>query len=100
MKKAASITFAFLFLAGLIPFVSSLENGQVGVLYVGDPFRSPAFAYMKSDPLFSITFVVASVRNFGGFEADEVHRAVRLYMPRSSRDLIAGFDGIILAEAN
>jgi uncharacterized membrane protein len=52
-----------------------------------------------SDPLFSLTFVSASLRGFGGWEIDDVQRAVRMYMPRTYSNL-EEFDVIVLSNAN
>ena len=62
---------------------------------------------MRSDPLFSLNFVQATLRDWAGWgpvqmAADEtqVYRIIRLYMPRSHSDLTSRFDVIILANAN
>ena len=83
-----------------VPFTSALEDGRIGVLYVGCIARSPPFRNMKSDPLFSIGFVQATLRDWAGMSEDEVHRRVRLYMPRTYGDLTEGYDVIVLANAN
>jgi len=62
---------------------------------------------MRSDPLFSISFVQATLRDWGAWgpiqqaeSEPQVHRMVRLYMPRSYRDMTSRFDVIVLANAN
>jgi uncharacterized membrane protein len=98
---------AVLVLVAGLPAVSSLEDGRIGVLYVGCMARSTPFWWMRSDPLFSINFVQATLRDWSGagptqVAKDESHvlRMVRLYMPRSVSDLAARFDVIIMANAN
>ncbi len=62
---------------------------------------------MRSDPLFSISFVQATLRDWAGWgptqqatSEPQVYRMVRLYMPRSHSDLTERFDVIVLANAN
>ncbi len=85
-----------------------LEDGRIGVLYIGCITRSPPFWYMRSDPMFSINFVLATLRtgwaSRGFIQQAEtesaVARMVRLYMPRTYKDLTSRFDVIILCNAN
>ncbi len=78
----------------------ALEDRRIGVLYVSDPIRSPAFTFMRAEPIFSLTFVAASLRGFGGWDLDDVHRAIRLYFPRMYQDLTSRFDVVVLDNAN
>jgi hypothetical protein len=61
---------------------------------------------MRSDPLYSINFVQATLRDWAGWgpiqqaEEGEAARMVRLYMPRSESHLTSLYDVIILANAN
>lgn len=77
-----------------------LEDGRVGLLYVSDPIRVPIVKFLRTDPLFSINLVAASLRGFGGWELPDVQRAVRLYMPRNYDALLSNFDVIVLDNAN
>ncbi|MBU7004866.1 MAG: hypothetical protein HXS50_04815 [Theionarchaea archaeon] len=63
---------------------------------------------MRSDPLFSISLVQASLRS-GDFPLNIIHdaqkvevvpRLLRLYMPRSYSDLVSRFDVIVFNNAN
>jgi len=87
-----------------VHLVSGLEDGRIGVLYVGDLVRSPPFNMMKSDPLFVMQYVPASLRGDwaaqAGLTLDDVHRMIRLYIPRTYGDLKSRFDVIVLANAN
>ncbi len=78
----------------------ALEDGRIGVLYVGCIARSPPFNFMRSDPLFSMSFVIATLRDWASMEMEEVYRRVRLYMPRTYQDLVSNFDVVVLANAN
>ncbi len=94
-------------LFGQAPDCAALEDGRIGVLYVGCIARSRPFWEMRNDPLFSLTFVQATLRDWAGWgpiqQAEgesQVYRIVRLYMPRSYRDLCSRFDVIVLSNAN
>lgn len=91
----------------LVGPAACLPDGRIGILYVGCIARSPPFWEMRSDPLFSISFVQATLRDWGAWgpiqqatSEPQVHRMVRLYMPRSFRDMTSKFDVIVLANAN
>jgi len=99
--RGISVAIAILgLLLWRIPGATGLEDGRIGVLYVGCIARSPPFNFMRSDPLFSMGFVIATLRDWAGMAESEVHRRVRLYMPRTYRDLVSNFDVIVLANAN
>ena len=61
---------------------------------------------MRSDPLFRITFVQATIRDFMLFgpmpapTLSDLYRLIRLYMPRTLDDLAANYDVIVFFEAN
>ena len=78
----------------------ALDDGRIGVLYISDPMRAPGFNFMRTEPIFSLTFVTASLRGFGGWEIEDVRRAIRLYLPRNYQDIISRFDVIVLDNAN
>jgi hypothetical protein len=106
--------------AHLIPFIlfgilalshvelcQAVPDGRIGVLYIGCMARSTPFWWMRSDPLFSMNFVQATLRDWATWGPSQVvefehqvYRLVRLYMPRSVNDLTSRFDVIILANAN
>ncbi len=90
------------FLAALLffPATWALQDGRIGVLYISDPVRAWSFDFMRTEPIFSLTFVAASLRGFGGWHIDDVHRAIRLYLPRNHKDLVTRFDVIVLDNAN
>jgi len=89
------------------PNVSGLDDGRIGVIYIGCLARSAPFWWMRSDILFQMNYVQATLRDWAGWgpimQADEegvVYRLVRLYMPRNYDDLTSRFDVVILANAN
>ncbi|MBU7004021.1 MAG: hypothetical protein HXS50_00545 [Theionarchaea archaeon] len=91
----------------LIAHAHALEDGRIGVLYIGCMARSTPIWWMRSDPLYSMNFVQATLRDWGGWGPTQVatsegavYRMVRLYMPRSVKDLTNRFDVVILANAN
>ena len=98
---------AFLYLAAGPPQATALEDGRIGVLYAGCLARSTPIWWMRSDPLFSINFVQATLRDWAALAPiqaakgeGEIYRIIRLYMPRSLSDLTSRFDVIILSNAN
>ncbi len=87
--------------------VQGLDDGRIGVLYVGCLARSTPFWWMRSDPLFSMYFVQATLRDWANWGPTQqaiselqVFRMIRLYMPRSYHDLTSRFDVLIMANAN
>jgi hypothetical protein len=90
------------------PPASGLEEGRVGILYIGGLTRSPPFWHIRSDPLFSFNFVLATLRAgwaAGGpiqqADTDEaIRRMVRLYMPRTYSTMVDRFDIIVLSNSN
>jgi len=98
---------AALVLASQAPQTSASEDGRIGVLYIGCLARSTPFWWMRSDMLFSMNFVQATLRDWAAWgpsqvarSETDVYRMIRLYMPRSVSDLTTRFDVIILANAN
>ncbi len=94
-----SLTCCTVVIAILLP-AHAIEDGRIGVLYIADPIRAAGFDFMRTEPIFSLTFVAASLRGFGGLDINDVRRAVRLYFPRSYGDLTGRFDVIALDDAN
>jgi uncharacterized membrane protein len=84
----------------ILPSGTALEDGRIGLLYIGCIQRSPPFREMKSDPLFRMTFVVATLRDWAGMPLPDVHRMIRMYMPRTHTDLTENYDVIAMANAN
>ena len=104
----AYLCISVLALLLVLPATPGLEDGRIGVLYVGCMARSRPFWDMRSDMLFSLNFVQATTRDWGAWgpiqQVDEsvesTSRMVRLYMPRTLRDLTEKFDVVAMANAN
>jgi len=85
---------------------TGLEDGRIGVLYVGCIARSRPFWIMRGDPMFRMTFVQATLRDWaavGPMPASneaQVHRMVRMQMPRTYEDLVANYDVLVFHNAN
>ncbi len=83
-----------------------LEDGRIGVLYVGCIARSRPFWLMRSDPLFRMGFVQATLRDWAAvgpmpaMSEAQVHRMVRMQMPRTYDDLVERYDVVALHNAN
>ncbi len=72
-----------------------VPDGRIGVLYLGEPL-SPPFYLMIPDPLFDMSFVDAHVHASGPLSTDQVHRMMRVYMPRTVQSLVSRFDVVVL----
>jgi len=106
-RCAAPQVWLTLFIAiTLLPLCLGSDDGRIGVLYVGSVSRSPPYWFMRADPLFQVTFVPAEIRDFmaiGPMPAptlSDLHRLIRLYMPRTYEDLVADYNVIVMFEAN
>ena len=85
----------------------ALEDGRIGVLYVGCIARSHPFWEMRMDPLFSLGFVQATLRDWAAWgmiqaaaREPQVYRMIRMYMPRTYNELVSKYDIIVLSNAN
>ena len=104
---SVSIVLALLAAPATMRPAEGLEDGRIGVLYVGCIARSQPFWSMRRDPMFSINFVQATMRDWGArastYQAEEggvVRRLVRLYMPRTYASLVEGYDVVVVSNAN
>lgn len=104
--RIASLVCLSCLLALALPRAGGLEDGRLGVLYVGCQARSQPYWQMRSDPFFRITIVPATIRGhmlIGPMPAatlDDLHRFIRLYMPRTLEHVAANYDVIVFFEAN
>jgi hypothetical protein len=84
----------------------ALEDGRIGLLFVGDLSNAGAFWLTRSDPLFRPTFVPATIRDFMLFgpmpapTLDDLKRLIRLHMPRTYSDVVGDYSVIVFFEAN
>jgi uncharacterized membrane protein len=88
----AALALVFLLGSQVVP---AAPGGQIGVLYAGEP-SLPPFYMMIPDPLFDISFVDAHVHASGPLDTSQVHRMIRLYMPRTVESLAYRFDVVVL----
>lgn len=95
----------------LTPTIQAMEprkgaNGKVRVLYTGDAisvnYLTP-YMFMRIEPLVDATPVIASQvvasDSFGYQGPEMIKRAIRLYMPRTFRQLVDGTDVVILSDS-
>ncbi|MBU7004606.1 MAG: hypothetical protein HXS50_03510 [Theionarchaea archaeon] len=96
----------FTFLLWSIPGCPALEDGRIGLLFIGDLSNAGAFWMTRSDPLFRSTFVPATMRDFMLFgplpapSVADLSRLIRLHMPRTYGVVVENYDVIIFFEAN
>jgi uncharacterized membrane protein len=97
MQRGALGSIPLLVLASLLgsQVVLAGSDGRIGVLFVGEPF-APPFYMMLPDPLFDISFVDAHWHASGTLSPEQVHRMIRLYMPRTVGSLINKFDVVVM----
>jgi len=72
------------------------STGRIRILYVGDPVAGSPFPVFARDPITDVTPVIASGFNF---PTDIIRRYMRLYMPRTERNLYDKYDVIIISDA-
>ncbi len=78
-----------------------IDPRKVSVLYTGDPYPGPTpYVYMKVEPLLYVTPIQASTAHHGGISAQDIRRAIRVYMPRNYDSLLQGYKVIIISDAN
>ena len=77
----------------------AIEDGRIGVIYICHPVDTPGFDFMRTEPIFSLTFVAATY-GWGGWDMYDIQRAIRLYMPRTYQELVTKYDVIMLDNAN
>lgn len=93
MKAALILLLATLFVAS--PPVAAKElkrdpaTGVIRIIYIGMPFGASPYQVFKYDPLLSTMPIQG---NMYGIPASNVKRSMRLYMPRTRKDLVAKYD--------
>ena len=83
----------------LLTTAFAMEDGRIGVIYICHPVHTPGFDFMRTEPIFSMTFVAATY-GWGGWDMYDIQRAIRLYMPRTYQELVTKYDVIMLDNAN
>ena len=98
------VLLALVFASGLLApgglAAKGMDPRRVSVLYVGDPYL-PVTPYlaMKQDAFISIVPIHAF--HHGGKMAplEDIHRYMRIYMPRSYEKFVDSYDVLILSDA-
>lgn len=76
----------------------SPETGKVRVLYIGEPVGGMGpYRSMDQDPFLDMFPVQATT---AWYEIDVIRRSLRIYMPRTYKDLTGKQDIVILSDAN
>jgi len=85
----------------LMPFVAGQTASKVKVLYTGDPFPGQTpYIHMKAEPFLEVTPVQASRAHYAGISAQDIMRAIRVYMPRTYESLVRNYDVVIISDSN
>lgn len=74
---------------------------KVYVLYTGDPYPGVTpYIPMREDAFIEVTAVQGSRQHYAGITWDDIHKSVRLYMPRTYSAFSDYFDVVILSDTN
>ena len=74
------------------------DTGVIRVIYVGAPFScANPYPVLRLDPLLSVTPISG---NLFGLPTELVRKAMRLYMPRSKKDMVTKYDVIWLDDTS
>jgi len=80
------------------------SSGRVRILYIGDGWGPSPVPKFQSDPAFTVISVATSELHVGqgvmAFDDLTMRKFVRLYMPRTYRDMVDNYDLVILSDAN
>jgi uncharacterized membrane protein len=80
---------------------SALDPRKVGVLYTGDPYPGVTpYISMKEDAFIVVTPVQGSQQHYAGITWADIHKSLRVYMPRTYDDYLAKYDVMILSDSN
>ncbi len=74
------------------------ETGVIRIIYIGMPFGAPSpYQVFRYDPLLSTLPIQG---NMWGIAPALIKRSMRLYMPRTKKDLVERFDIVGLDDAS
>jgi len=76
------------------------ETGRVRVLYIGDAWGPTPFFDISSEPSFAATPIPATYAHTHTYNERQLRQFMRIYMPRTYRDLVTKYDVIILSDTN
>ncbi len=101
MLRVASSLFVMFLISLLLPFATGQTPSKVRVLYTGDPYPGQTpYIHMKAEPFLEVTPVQASRAHYAGISAQDIIRAIRVYMPRTYESLVQSYDVIIISDSN
>ncbi len=79
------------------------QTGRIRLIYIGDAImtKNPVHIY-RSDPLFQATLVPACLDDLlaQGVKTEEIHRYMRLYMPKTFEQMRDSYDFILLSDVS
>ncbi|MBU7004979.1 MAG: hypothetical protein HXS50_05390, partial [Theionarchaea archaeon] len=80
---------------------SNIDPRKVGVLYTGDPYPGVTpYISMHEDAFVVVTPVQGSREHYAGITWEDIHKSLRVYMPRTYEDYLANYDVMILSDTN
>ena len=80
---------------------SGVDPRRVRVLYTGDPYPGVTpYGPMKEDAFILVTPVQGSRQHYAGITWEDIHKALRVYMPRTYQQLVDNYDVVILSDTN
>ena len=96
-----AIAVGLVLLLPLILASDGTSHRRVRVLYTGDPYPGVTpYEPMKEDAFIDVTPVQGSRGHYAGITWDDIHRALRMYMPRTYEQFVQDYDVIILSDTN
>ena len=97
MSLILSLTIALSAVLG----AEGIDPRKVSVLYTGDPYPGVTpYISMKEDAFISVTPVQGSRQHYAGITWEDIHKSLRIYMPRTYQDYLNRYDVMILSDTN
>ncbi len=101
LTDGAFVAFLVLVLLPVSLCALGKDPRKVYVLYTGDPYPGVTpYIPMREDAFIEVTAVQGSRDHWMGISWEDIHRSVRLYMPRTYRTFVDYFDVVILSDTN
>jgi uncharacterized membrane protein len=100
MKTPSCIVVLLLVMPAVLG-ASNIDPRKVGVLYTGDPYPGVTpFISMREDAFVVVTPVQGSRQDYAGITWEDIHKALRVYMPRTYAAYLANYDVMVLSDTN
>lgn len=98
MSKLVSLFAAFFLILPVAYSSEGIDPRRVSVLYVGDSLSAytPYVPFVEDA---SISVSVVMVHHHGGIPLADIHRYIRLYMPRSYDEYASRYDALVISNA-